>query len=123
LKELTLLDAKATLHWQRRTSALIERWARLDATTVAAFQGAAVGSGAIIGLASDLRIATSNTWIQFPEVGHGIPLTWSGIQLLVRLVGADTAKQMLLLQERISAEALKQLRLVASVVELDQLDE
>src|SRR5690606_7784242 len=39
LKELASLDAKATLHWQRRTSALVERWARLDATTITVYQG------------------------------------------------------------------------------------
>lgn len=122
LKELELLDAKATLHWQRRTSAMVERWARLDATTVTAFQGAAVGSGAIIGLASDLRIATTDAWFQFPEVGHGVPLTWSGIQLLVRLVGADMAKRLLLLQERLAADELERLRLVLKVVQPNQLD-
>ncbi len=121
LKELARLDADATLHWQRRTAELVERWTRLDATTVTAFQGAAVGSGAIVGLASDLRIATPETWFQFPEVGYGIPLTWSGVQLLVGLLGPDRTKRALLLQERFEANELLDLGLVMEVVPADRL--
>ena len=54
LKELKTFSADDTLHWQRRTGRAVERWARLEATTITAFHGSAVGSGAIIGLASDL---------------------------------------------------------------------
>lgn len=122
LKELALLDADATLHWQRRTGELVERWTRLDATTITAFQGAAIGSGAIVGLASDLRIATHDSYCQFPEVGYGIPLTWSGIQLLVGLMGADRTKQALLLQQRFDAEAMRSLGLVMDVVAPGALD-
>lgn len=122
LKELAKLDASATLHWQRRTGELVERWNRLDATTLTAFQGAAIGSGAIVGLASDLRIASSQAWFQFPEIGYGIPLTWSGIQILVDLVGADRAKQILLLQQRLDAAALQSSGMVMEVVEPASLD-
>lgn len=122
LKELALLDADATLHWQRRTGQLVERWTRLEATTLTAFQGAAIGSGAIVGLASDLRIATHEAWCQFPEVGYGIPLTWSGVQLLVGLIGMDRTRRALLLQERFDAQAMHELGLVMELMDASRLD-
>ena len=116
LTELQGLSGTDTLHWQRRTGELIERWTRLEATTLTAFQGPAVGSGAVIGLASDLRIAADATWFSFPEVGFGIPLTWSGVALLAGLIGADRIKRALLLQERLEAAEILSLGLVSEIV-------
>jgi len=122
LKELAQLNASDTLHWQRRTSELVEHWARLDAITLTVFNGPAIGSGAILGLASDLRIAADSTWFSFPELGFGIPLTWSGIPVLVRLLGPDRTQRVLLMQERLDATQLLELQLVMQVAPGEALD-
>lgn len=122
LKELAQLGTHDTLHWQRRTGELVERWARLEATTLTAFNGPAIGSGAIVGLASDLRVAADSTYFAFPELGFGIPLTWSGVSLLTALIGADRTKRVLLLQERIEAAELMSLGLVMDVLPAGALD-
>ena len=115
-KDIDEQSVADTWHWQRRTGELVERWARQEATTVTAFNGPAVGSGAILGLASDLRIATAGTFISFPEVDYGIPLTWSGIPILTALLGGDRARRALLLRERIDADEMARRDLVIDVV-------
>ena len=115
-KDLTGQGVADTWHWQRRTGELVERWARQEATTITAFNGPAVGSGAILGLASDLRIATADTWFSFPEVEYGIPLTWSGIPILTALLGGDRARRALLLRERIETDELLRRDLVFELV-------
>lgn len=116
LKELATFDADDTLHWQGRTGAAVEGWARLRAITVTAFNGPAVGSGAVIGLASDLRIAADTATLVFPEVSFGIPMTWNGIPILTALLGPDRAKRLLLLSETLAPDDLLRLDLVTEVV-------
>ena len=115
LKQLDGLTPSDVLHWQRRTGELVERWARLELTTVTVFNGPAVGSGAVLGLASDIRVASDTTALSFPELGFGIPLTWSGIPLLVSLLGPDRLRRALLLGEAIGPVELQQLDLFAAV--------
>ncbi len=121
LHELAGLDAETTMYVQRRTAELVERWYRLEQTTVAAFNGPAIGSGAVLGLASDLRVAADSAYFTFPEVTFGIPLTWSGMAILADLVGADLAKRWLLLGERVEPADMLALRLVTAVVDVDGL--
>ncbi|MDG4766057.1 enoyl-CoA hydratase/isomerase family protein [Solwaraspora sp. WMMD406] len=122
LDELATLDVATTMAVQRRTADLVERWYRLEQTTVTVFNGPAIGSGAVLGLASDLRVAADSCFFSFPEVTFGIPLTWSGMAILADLVGADRAKRWLLLGERIEPARLRALELVTDVVPVDQLD-
>ncbi|MDP6926156.1 MAG: enoyl-CoA hydratase/isomerase family protein [Rhodospirillales bacterium] len=122
LKELENFDADDTLHWQRRASAMVERWARLVATTVTAYNGPAIGSGAVIGLASDVRLAADTSSFTFPEVDFGMPLTWSGIPILTMLLGAERAKRLLLFSETLDAAELKRLDLVMEVVTEAELE-
>lgn len=116
LKELAGLGADDTLHWQRRTGEIVERWSRLDLTTVTAFNGPAIGSGAVLGLASDIRIAADTVHFAFPEVAFGIPLTWSGFSILAPLLGADRLKRALLLGETLRLEELVRRDLFTAVV-------
>ncbi|WP_416900416.1 enoyl-CoA hydratase/isomerase family protein [Micromonospora echinospora] len=121
LRELATLDAAATTAVQRRTAELVERWYRLDQTTVTLFNGPAIGSGAVLGLAADLRVASDTCHFTFPEVTFGIPLTWSGMAILADLVGADRAKRWLLLEERIEPADLVRHDLVTACVPPDGL--
>lgn len=121
LDELAGLGAAATMQVQRRTAELVERWYRLEQTTVTAFNGPAIGSGAVLGLAADLRVAADSCFFTFPEVTFGIPLTWSGMAILADLVGADRAKRWLLLGERIGPAEMLRHDLVTAAVAADGL--
>jgi len=122
LKQLEQLTPADTLHWQRRTAETIERWSRLEATTISVFGGPAIGSGAIIGLVSDLRLATPEALITFPEVGLGIPLTWGGVPVLNALLGPDRTRRLLLLGERLGAEEMCSLDLVMKVAAAEEIE-
>lgn len=122
LKELATLDADDTLHWQGRTGAAVDAWSRLRAVTVTAFNGPAIGSGAVIGLASDLRVAADTARLAFPEVSFGIPMTWNGIPLLTALLGPDRTKRLLLLSETLEPDDLLRLDLVSAVVPRNELE-
>ena len=121
-KELADFTPDDVLHWQRRTAEAVERWTRLEATTITAFNGPAIGSGAIIGLASDLRIATPEAFVAFPELRLGLPLTWGGIPVLSALLGPDRTKRMLLLGERIEAPEMLSLDLVMKVAVAEAIE-
>lgn len=122
LGDLETLDPAATLHIQRRTAAIVERWYRMEKTTITAFNGPAIGSGAVLGLASDLRVAADSCFFAFPEVGFGIPLTWSGMTILAGLVGADRANRWLLLGQRVEPPEMLELELVIEVTSPADLD-
>jgi enoyl-CoA hydratase/carnithine racemase len=80
--------------------------ADFPAPTVAAWDGAAVGAGAELLLAADVRVAGEGATMLFPEVGHGELPCWGGTQRLTRAGGSALALRMLLLGEPADADAL-----------------
>ena len=76
---------------------------------------------AVLGLASDIRIAADTVHFTFPEVAFGTPLTWSGIPILAPLIGADRLKRALLLRETIAVEELVRHDLFAALVPAAEL--
>jgi len=88
---------------------------------IAAINGPARGGGLEIALACDIRIASENAYLQFPEVGRGLIPGLGGTQRLPRMVSTAKAAEMILLGTPISAEEAYRLGLVNKVVSLDQL--
>jgi enoyl-CoA hydratase/carnithine racemase len=80
--------------------------ADFPAPTVAAWDGPAVGAGAELLLAADLRVAGPAATMMFPEVARGELPCWGGTQRLTRVGGVALALRMLIIGEEISAEAL-----------------
>jgi enoyl-CoA hydratase/carnithine racemase len=85
--------------------------------------GAAVGFGADLALACDLRVASTRAYAQEKFVRIGLMPDGGGTFWLPRLVGTARAMQMILLAEKIEAAELKSLGVVARVVEADALRE
>ncbi|UCE54413.1 MAG: enoyl-CoA hydratase/isomerase family protein [Desulfobacterales bacterium] len=88
---------------------------------IAAINGPARGGGVEIALACDIRIASENTYLQFPEVGRGLIPGLGGTQRLPRMISPAKAAEMILLGTPISAEEAYGLGLVNKVVPLAQL--
>ncbi len=94
----------------------------VDAVTVARLHGHAVGGGAALALACDLRVAAEDAVLQIPEVELGLPLTWGAVPRLVQEVGAARAREIILLGEPIGALRAERLGLVHRVVPGRELD-
>jgi enoyl-CoA hydratase len=100
----------APLVLRRRRARMGERVMRalldIDAITVAAWNGAAMGGGACIAAALDFRIGADDCFMQFPEIDLGMNLMWQSVPLVTRLAGLARAKRLVIGGERIAAPTL-----------------
>ncbi len=81
--------------------------ASFPAPTVAVWNGPAVGAGAELVLAADVRIVGPEASMAFPEVGAGDLPCWGGTQRLTRAGGVALALRMLVVGDVIDAAALE----------------
>jgi enoyl-CoA hydratase len=102
-------------------SRLFDRIARLPLPTVAAVDGYALGGGAELTYACDIRLASPAAVFGNPEPGLGILAAAGATWRLRDLVGASVAKQVLLAGRRLDAEEAHRLGLVAEVIPADEL--
>ena len=92
-----------------------------DKPVIAAVDGAAVGFGADLALACDLRLLSERGYLQEKFVGIGLMPDGGGTFHLARLVGLGRALELLLLGERIEAARAVELGLALRVVPEPQL--
>jgi enoyl-CoA hydratase/carnithine racemase len=100
----------------RATGDFAERVADLAQPTLSAIAGYCIGGGLELALATDFRIAEEGSDFRFPEVALGILPSWGGAQRAVRLLGPARAKELILLRDRVDAQAALSLGLVTEVV-------
>ncbi len=105
----------------RAIGAAARALAALPQPVVAALHGYALGGGAELVLACDLRVAAEGSRIGFPEVTLGIIPGAGGTQRLPRLVGPAVAKELIFTGRRIDAAEALRLGLVTEVVPDAQL--
>lgn len=89
--------------------------------TIAAINGYALGGGCELALACDIRIATENAKLGFPELNLAIIPGGGGTQRLARVVGKGRALELILTGAIISSEKAESYGLVTCVVPLEQL--
>lgn len=94
---------------------------RLDKPVIAAINGFALGGGLELALACDIRLASSDALLGFPEVGLGIFPGFGGTQRSTRLIGKGRACELIFTGDHISAEAAAGMGLVNRVVPPQQL--
>ena len=78
----------------------------MDQITVAAWNGAAMGGGAVLATAMDFRIGAEDCFMQYPEIDIGVNLMWKGLPLVARLAGPARAKRLVIGGERVAAKEL-----------------
>jgi enoyl-CoA hydratase/carnithine racemase len=100
---------------------LIRSIVRCEKPTIAMMDGAAVGFGADMAFACDLRVASTRAYAQEKFVKIGLMPDGGGTFWLPRLVGTAKAMQMVLLAEKVEAAELGALGVVARVVEPEAL--
>ncbi|MFD9042286.1 enoyl-CoA hydratase/isomerase family protein [Streptomyces bottropensis] len=102
-------------------SRLFERVRRLPLPTVAAVDGWALGGGAELAYACDIRIAGPDAVFGNPEPGLGILAAAGACWRLRELVGESVAKQVLLAGRNLDAAAALACGLVMDVVPAQRL--
>jgi enoyl-CoA hydratase/carnithine racemase len=118
--EVSVRTARAAL---APFSALTRRLLALPKPVIAAVNGVAVGLGAEIAIASDIRIAADSASFAFAEVRRGLFETNGVTYLLPRLVGLGNAAHLMLSGNTIDAAEAWRLGLVTQVVPSAELHE
>jgi enoyl-CoA hydratase/carnithine racemase len=110
------LSESLVLHKLRHFQSVIESIALAAKPIIACVQGAAVGFGADLALACDLRVFGSSGYLQEKFVDIGLMPDGGGTFWLPRLVGLGKALELLLLGTRVGADAALALGLATQVV-------
>jgi enoyl-CoA hydratase/carnithine racemase len=110
-------DMDGLLRFTRMTGELIEAMRRCKLPIVASVKRVAAGAGAVMALASDLRVMGQRSFFSFlfPQVGLSgadMGASW----LLPRVVGLGHASEILLLGDRVLADRCLQIGLANRVV-------
>lgn len=98
-------------------SVTFNKIANLSIPTIAAIEGYALGGGLELALTCDLRIASSNAKLGFPETGLGIMPGAGGTIRAPRIIGETKAMEMILLGTIMNAEEAMRIGLVNRVVD------
>jgi len=94
---------------------LLDELEALPYPVIAAIEGQAIGGGAELALACDLRIVSSTATIAFPQVKLGIVPGWNGLERLTKLCGPSTAMRLLMSARQVGAEEALRLGLVNEI--------
>ncbi len=104
LRELEAVRSEAdTLAMSRRARAALEQVRQFPVPVIAALNGHALGGGAELAMACDLRIATAKTELGFLQAQLNVTTAWGGGIDLLATLGSARALQILLEARRIPA--------------------
>jgi len=110
---MTMEQARAELGEMQE---LTRRMVNLPKPIVSVINGVAIGAGAEVAIASDIRIAAESAYFQFAEVKRGLFETNGVMHRLPRLIGMGRAAHVTMTGEKISAQSALELGLVTRVV-------
>jgi len=107
-------DAEEFLEAGSRVCRALEE---LEVPVIAALPGPAIGGGAELAVACDLRIADMKAKISFKQVRMGVTTGWGTIPRLVSLVGHAAAARLLFTAHEIGAASAMAMGLVDAVAD------
>lgn len=90
-RPLTEREEGSVANWAQQAAWL---WAELPVPVIAGVHGVALGGGAQIALAADIRIVAPDSRISVLEIRWGLVPDMTGTVVLPRLVGLDVAKEL-----------------------------
>ncbi|GAB7215830.1 hypothetical protein OS42_24410 [Dickeya oryzae] len=111
-----------TLHqWLTDANAIFSQLEDLPVPTLSAINGYALGGGCECVLATDFRLATPDVRIGLPEVKLGIMPGFGGTVRLPRLLGADSALEIITAGKDLPADEALKVGLIDAVTSNDKL--
>ncbi len=116
-------SAVGFMEFARKGARIMRRLSEMPKITVAVLKGYALGGGLELALACDVRVATEDVEVGFPELSRGLVPAWSGSQRLPKLLGVSQALFMILTSERVRGRRAYEMGLVNRLVESGDADE
>ena len=120
---LFLVPQEQLSQWLHFANSVFNRLEDLPVPTLSAINGYALGGGCECVLATDYRIATPDLRIGLPETKLGIMPGFGGSVRLPRLLGADSALEIIAAGKDVSAQQALSVGLVDAVVKPEKLVE
>ncbi|MDI7662294.1 fatty acid oxidation complex subunit alpha FadB [Cronobacter universalis] len=117
------VPAEQLSQWLHFANSVFNRLEDLPVPTLCAINGYALGGGCECVLATDFRLATPDARIGLPETKLGIMPGFGGSVRLPRLLGADSALEIIAAGKDITADAALKVGLVDAVVKPEKLIE
>ena len=117
-----LTDRESAFAVSLRMQEVLARLRSLPCLVVCAIEGAAIGGGAELALACDLRIAGVRATVAMPQSRLGVVLGWGGAAWLVEAVGRGRAVELLTTGRTVDAQEAAALGLVHTVVPAGQAE-
>jgi len=115
-------ELDATLAFTRMTGAVVRNMLRLQKPILAAINGVAAGAGAVLALASDVRVMSEEAKFAFLFTKVGLTGADMGAAwLLPKVVGTGRAMELLMLGDKVSADECLRIGLANRVVASDQV--
>ncbi|MDG6954731.1 MAG: enoyl-CoA hydratase/isomerase family protein [Nitrososphaerota archaeon] len=116
-------NAAEMMEFARKGERTMRRLSEIPKLTIAVLKGYALGGGLELALACDLRLATEDVELRFPELARGLVPAWSGTQRLSKLVGLSRASSMILTCESVMGKRAYEMGLVNRLLQAGEPDE
>jgi enoyl-CoA hydratase/3-hydroxyacyl-CoA dehydrogenase len=113
----------AFIEYSRKGQRVFTRLIELPKVTIAVIKGYALGGGLELAMSCDLRMATEDAKLGFPEITRGLVPGWSGTQRITKLVGLSHASSLVLTGEMISGRKAFEIGLVNKLIPSGSTDE
>ena len=118
----TFTDPEHAIDYEARIDRVITRLETVQRPTIAMIQGYAVGGGAALAMACDMRIVAPNAKFGVPiSRTLGNTLSSNGYARVINLIGPARTKEMIFLARMFDAEEARSIGLVNEIVEPDKL--
>lgn len=121
LKERATLSEEQVKAFLQTANFLLNSLETLKIPVIAGINGLALGGGAELCLACDIRIASSNAFMGLPETRLAIIPGSGGTQRLPRIVGLGIAKELIYTGRRVGAEEAVKIGLVNKIYPSEKL--
>ncbi len=117
LKELSGMKAEAdALQYSKDNWETLDAIRRFPAPVIGVLNGDALGGGAEVAMACDVRVAAAHARIGFLQSSLNITTAWGGGPDLFRLVGSSQAVRLLCSAELLDAERARDIGLIDAIV-------
>ena len=121
IKQFTGITPASGKELVRLGHEILSKIKALDQPVIAAIHGLTLGGGCELALACDLRIASENALLGFPEVSLGILPGYGGTQRLPRLIGPSRAMALICTGDPIKADEAFRIGLVDKLAPVGQV--